>query len=187
MRNDTDRHGFDIPDSPPENYRHILNMRNAAQIEADKAAPPEEKPPMYGCCGVNCRECEYFYDLHVHKGDTDIGCRGCLTEGGECEVRTCCLGKWYRSCIECTDFPCDNLKAVSEEEDAENLMRLKAEKDKQTDFFEVRRNAFITGGLTGLVIGTTLGLITGNEIEFLICGLITGVAVPAIKGFDDKK
>lgn len=90
---------------------------------------------MFGCCGALCYECPVF--LAMQKNDDkererlallwsgvlnmdlkkeNINCAGCLSEEGPrccycnvCEVRLCAVGKGFKSCSYCADFPCQKL------------------------------------------------------------------------------
>lgn len=92
---------------------------------------------MIACCGLNCRECPAY--LATQKDDDaarekvagkwskvfnmalsagDINCDGCLS-GSErlfghcknCQIRACCRDRQFKTCADCSDYPCDNLSA----------------------------------------------------------------------------
>lgn len=82
-------------------------------------------------CGLDCLACECY--LATQTGDQarkadiairwskiyaaeltaqDINCQGCLSDGPhfgwchKCPIRACARGKGFRTCAECSDFPC---------------------------------------------------------------------------------
>lgn len=183
---ENDPHSFVLPDAPPENYSSILHMRNLERIRADKAEPKITPEPIKGCCGVNCRECEYFIEEKVYRSHDGIGCKGCAVDGSSCEIRLCCIGKGFADCSECADFPCDMLKEASKDEDADNLMRLKSEHDTYVSGRDRRAGSLLLGAALGLVLGLAAGAFTGLVPQFAVCGVIVGTAVPVIMLLGDK-
>lgn len=178
---------FHLPERPTENYASILNVRNAELARKDKENPPEEPPPLYGFCGENCRECEYYIGEKIRRGDNSPGCRGCRSEGGDCDIRICCLAKGIESCGKCGGFPCDLLKKSSLEDDPdeENLLRMKEERDNEENSAEKVRYVYAFSLSAGLILGLAAGAISGYVWQFLVCGIIVGAAVP-IMMFSDK-
>lgn len=177
---------FVLPEKPPENYESVLNLRNAAQEEADKKAPPPEYDTLYGFCGTECSACEYYIGTKTARGSSGIGCRGCRSEGGDCDIRLCCLAKSLKDCGDCKVFPCDMLKKSSEEEDGENLFRMKEEHDSRQDSREHLIYSYIAGGTVGAVAGLLFSAISGLFPQLLICGIAVGLAVPLIINYDKK-
>lgn len=181
--------GFHLPERPTENYSSILHVRNAEQLRMDKEHPPEEPPPLYSFCGENCRQCEYFIGENVRREeDKAPGCRGCRAEGGDCDIRICCLSKSIDSCGKCEEFPCDLLKksSVEDDNDEENLLRMKEERDRESDSAERVRYAYAFSLSAGFILGLATGAVSGFLWQFLICGIIVGTAVPIII-FSDKR
>lgn len=181
--------GFHLPERPTENYSSILHVRNAEQLRMDKEHPPEEPLPLYSFCGENCRQCEYFIGENVRRDeDKAPGCRGCRAEGGDCDIRICCLSKSIDSCGKCKEFPCDLLKKSSVEDDIdeENLLRMKEERDREWDSAERVRYAYAFSLSAGFILGLATGAVSGFLWQFLICGIIVGTAVPIII-FSDKR
>lgn len=180
---------FHLPERPTENYASILHVRNAEQIRMDKENPSEEPPPLYGFCGVNCRECEYYIGESVRRGDKAPGCRGCRSEGGDCDIRICCLAKGIASCGKCGEFPCDVLKRSSMEDDKgeDNLLRMKEERDREEYSAEKVRYVYAFSLSAGLILGLAAGAVSGFVWQFLVCGIIVGGAVPIIIYSDRKK
>jgi hypothetical protein len=92
------------------------------------------------CCGLVCNECDAF--IATAKNDdcareeiakkwaqmyganikaSDINCRGCNTPDlpkightNECEMRLCAIGKGFKTCAPCDDYPCKTLSALFE-------------------------------------------------------------------------
>ncbi len=86
------------------------------------------------CCGYRCDLCPAFQatrknDLEAlsrlskiweqlfgfYLESEQLLCDGCLKREGRridknCPVRPCCLKKGFRTCAECTNYPCDSLK-----------------------------------------------------------------------------
>lgn len=178
---------FHLPERPAENYSSVLNVRNAEQIRRDAENPPEKPLPLYGFCGVNCRDCQYYIGEEVRRGENSPGCRGCRAEGGDCDIRICCLAKGIECCGKCREFPCDILKKSSEDEDAENLIRMKEENDIETDSAEKVKYAFAFSLTAGFILGLAAGAVSGFVWQFIACGLIVGGAVPIIIFLDEKK
>lgn len=177
---------FVLPEKPPENYISVLNLRNAAQEEEDKRNPPPEYDRLCGFCGTECNACEYYIGTKTARGSSGIGCRGCRSEGGDCDIRLCCLSKGIKDCGSCGVFPCDMLKKSSHEEDDENLFRMKEEHDKTQDSKERTLYSYIVGSTVGAVAGLLFAAISGLFPQLLICGIAVGLAVPLIINYDRK-
>ena len=54
-------------------------------------------------------------------------CPGCGQGGGPawCEAKKCCITKELRICFECTDFPCEKVKAVADPDTMDRHKRFK--------------------------------------------------------------
>lgn len=177
---------FTLPEKSDENYLSVLNLRNAAQDEEDRINPPPGYEKLYGFCGTECSDCEYYIGTGVARGESGIGCRGCRSEGGDCDIRLCCLSKSIGSCADCSVFPCDMLKKSSEEEDGENLFRMKEEHDKMQDSRDRIRFSYTLGLTAGIAAGLLFSAISGLFPQLLICGIAVGLAVPAIINIGHK-
>ncbi len=177
---------FTLPEKPPENYLSVLSVRNAQLAKQDEKNPPPKLPPLYGFCGCDCRECEYYISERVARDSTGTGCRGCRADGGDCDIRVCCLSKSIPDCGKCGQFPCPMLKKLSEEFEDENLFRMKEEEDKSSAHSYKLKKDFTLGITLGIVIGAVLSAVTGLFPQLLICGIIIGTAVPAITDSDRR-
>ena len=73
-------------------------------------------------CGIYCGECEYREKMN---------CSGCIAAAGkmfygECELAPCCIEKGLEHCGQCSDFPCDKLRAYSyDEQQGDNGQRIR--------------------------------------------------------------
>ena len=91
---------------------------------------------MIAYCGIDCSKCRSY--LATQSGNTEeletvakrlekiyrtevkpeyVICDGCKTNkrhsyfcSNKCKMRKCCIDKNYDSCIECSDFPCNELE-----------------------------------------------------------------------------
>ncbi|MCI8778578.1 MAG: DUF3795 domain-containing protein [Bacilli bacterium] len=72
-------------------------------------------------CGISCSECHFL---------SDKVCEGCTNIskpfwGDSCQVKSCCENKNLECCGECSEFPCDLLKAFAyDEEQGDNGLRI---------------------------------------------------------------
>ena len=71
-------------------------------------------------CGIECSKCHY---------KEDIGCTGCININkpfwGECDIKRCCEAKNQNHCGECSNFPCQTLKAYAyDKEQGDNGKRI---------------------------------------------------------------
>jgi len=69
----------------------------------------DQLPEIQSRCGLLCFDCAYR-ESH--------GCGGCIeTNGhpfhGECPLAKCCQDKGFAHCGECTELPCDIMRAYS--------------------------------------------------------------------------
>jgi hypothetical protein len=88
---------------------------------------------MIAHCGLDCAKCEGYIatqaddeqalarvagkwstQFDVVVSPEEVICDGCRMEGRKsrhcgsmCEIRRCCLGKGFATCIACGEFPCD--------------------------------------------------------------------------------
>jgi len=103
-------------------------------------------------CGVDCFKCEAYlatqdndqerkvdianrWSEH-YQGEIqpeDINCDGCMSEGakfswcGLCPIRLCVIENGYKSCAECSDFPCEKTEYVYQVDPSakENIERIR--------------------------------------------------------------
>ncbi len=108
---------------------------------------------MIAYCGLDCSKCIGYVatqsnskkqiaevakiwsiQFHADVKPEHVICDGCKTEKRKsfhcahlCKICKCCIEKKYNSCIECTDFACNDLKFVLDNapETRENLEKLK--------------------------------------------------------------
>ncbi len=72
-------------------------------------------------CGLYCSDCDYRVKMN---------CPGCIKANGkmfwgECELFKCCVEKELQHCGQCSDFPCDKLKAFAyDEKQGDNGQRI---------------------------------------------------------------
>jgi hypothetical protein len=50
-----------------------------------------------------------------HKEPEQLECDGCIRSSGRrveknCPVRPCCMKKGFKTCVECSEYPCDHLR-----------------------------------------------------------------------------
>ena len=78
-------------------------------------------------CGLYCGACPYLVatetgttaELAKKFGKTaaEVTCQGCSSPGHEdCEFHTCEKSAGLESCAECTDFTCDKVTAMNDDE-----------------------------------------------------------------------
>ena len=70
-------------------------------------------------CGMNCAVCSSYLAMKNDvkaKGVRMPYCKGCRPRNKQCSfLKKCCpklLNGLVKFCFECTNFPCDNLKAI---------------------------------------------------------------------------
>jgi hypothetical protein len=91
---------------------------------------------LIACCGLACTDCgayqatrtmdqtkaaqvaaEWSQQFHVTVLPEHVWCDGCTVAGkkcahcGECEIRSCALGRNLASCGQCDEYPCAQLTA----------------------------------------------------------------------------
>lgn len=94
---------------------------------------------LISACGLNCATCEcreatlsgdmerkadiavrWSKNYDANLTADDISCVGCTEEGtrfkwcDNCPIRACAVGKGYKTCAECADFPCETNKFIIE-------------------------------------------------------------------------
>ncbi len=173
---------FTLPEKPVSNYESILNVRNADLKRALEENPDPEIPEQISFCGENCAECEYYIEKDIEREPHGAGCRGCRTEGGDCDIRICCIMKKIESCSHCSDFPCEMLKQsyIDDGESEETLLSMKEKRDKEETYRNGRIYSYIKWLASGFVFGILAGALTGRIWELTVCGLILGAGIPTI-------
>ena len=84
------------------------------------------EPVTAAYCGLYCESCalykttQDYFDGKIEKPN-EI-CRGCDSDTlgswcGRCGLKMCAREKGHRFCIECSDFPCDDLTAFANDPD----------------------------------------------------------------------
>lgn len=132
-------------------------------------------------CGMDCTKCRFA---------DESGCSGCmqgqLFEDEECGIYNCCMVKGLEHCGQCNDFPCDDLKAVSYDQETgdggSRLMRLKEIRDSVYRSFR-RKVACILGGIcTGIAVGAAVGGFAVNMGTWIFAGAVIGGGIGAAIG-----
>jgi hypothetical protein len=93
---------------------------------------------MIAYCGLDCSACEAYLATQADSDEqlaavaakwskmfgesmepAHIVCDGCRATTRRsfycenlCEIRKCCVGRRYESCIECADFSCDKVEVI---------------------------------------------------------------------------
>ncbi len=108
---------------------------------------------MIAYCGLNCLNCDAFIaskensdelrkktaekwsiQFNVDIDPKTINCTGCKSDGirffycdNSCTIRKCCIKKQITSCIDCADFPCEDINFIlnNAPETKENLEKLR--------------------------------------------------------------
>jgi len=108
-------------------------------------------------CGIICSECKYKEEMN---------CKGCTKIdkpfwGDSCPVKSCCEGRGYEHCGECSDFPCDLLNQFAyDEREGDNGKRIETcrnwaknqEALKRANEVINSRKDYIGGGMEGYVV-----------------------------------
>jgi hypothetical protein len=113
----------------------------------------EERGKMIAYCGIDCSKCDAYLATQANDSQKlqevakkwtvqfkvditseQVVCDGCKTNerqcvhcANSCEIRQCCLERQFASCIECGEFPCQNVGFVLDNAPGakENLYALK--------------------------------------------------------------
>ncbi len=100
-------------------YRHLLRLAEGSKQLNSKSMPMEEQ--LIAPCGMNCAVCSAYLALKHEaksKGIRIPYCSGCRPRDKKCAFlnRRCqlLLNGQVEYCYECSDFPCERLRAVDQ-------------------------------------------------------------------------